>query len=437
MRPLTARQITGLKIGIILFIVLAIWANLASYYIRKTPGLYYQMDGAGQVEYTQLIAKEHALPAPHRGWQTYHPPLYYLINQTAHPFAQGHIQIVRSYSVVYGAIVILLLLSLLLFVGVSPFLAAAALLFFITTPSFVEVFTAYNNDSLAMLFAVISVFALYKYWRSPKFGWFILLFLATTLGAYSKYTAIYASIALLALLGIGFFAQQLSRRTLLLAGGAILIGIATLFPWLQFHNKAYTGQYLPQNVAGSNLGAVMESTRMSNNGGVLRFIFTPPGLTTGEWGTPFAISQYRNPDSRYAWMKKNLTSSMLATSSYGEWEYSTVGEDSPFQTYAWLVLWGQLVTLYILIRGYHKKMLPWLVLVGLGVLTHVAHLTIVHQFLNDANYRYYLWVSIPYFVALGLALQKFEKSRKRDLVLLAILIAFIYAHLGFFYYFNP
>lgn len=80
-----------------------VWLLVGAFYIVRTDGRL-QHDLRGHVEYTQRIYRDKALPSPYQGWQTYHPPLYYLVNQFAFPGDRRHMGIVRFMSVLYGGI---------------------------------------------------------------------------------------------------------------------------------------------------------------------------------------------------------------------------------------------------------------------------------------------------------------------------------------------
>jgi hypothetical protein len=169
--------------------------------------------------------------------------------------------------------------------------------------------------------------------------------------------------------------------------------------------------------------------------GRLRFFLAPPGIRSGEWNTPYAAEV--DGRGRWIWVKKNLFSSVLVTTAMGEFEFATVPPTSPFHTFAWLVIGGQLVSLAIIIAYPTRKMLLPLVVCLAAFITHVLHLSFVHPFMNSANYRYYTWISLPYMLLLALALQQAaKKSGGRRWLPYAGLLSGIGGHVGFFWYFT-
>ena len=67
---------------IFLVILLSTWALISLNFIFTLPQLdFFTHDFEGHVHYTKLIYELKKLPHPNQGWQTYQPPLYYIINQ--------------------------------------------------------------------------------------------------------------------------------------------------------------------------------------------------------------------------------------------------------------------------------------------------------------------------------------------------------------------
>ena len=134
------------------------------------------------------------MPKPYEGWQTYHPPLYYLINHFLAPSIitdkEKHVSFVRFLSVLYGAVSIYAIGWLLLQIGIEKYPLFLSLLFIITQPKFVMLFSTYNNDSLLTMFSFIVIALCYKLYFNWSKKWAIVLLLASTAALYTKYSAI-------------------------------------------------------------------------------------------------------------------------------------------------------------------------------------------------------------------------------------------------------
>src|SRR3989338_11163834 len=136
----------------LLEIVIAVWLIIASLYLIHTPLDHRNHDYGHHLFYTEIISKEHSFLKPYDGTETYQPPLYYLVNSFIAPESIksdkiSHSNYVRVLSVVYGSITIFLLFCLLKEAFYNPVFCLFPLLFLITTPKFVFVFSTYNNDS--------------------------------------------------------------------------------------------------------------------------------------------------------------------------------------------------------------------------------------------------------------------------------------------------
>src|SRR3989338_386537 len=183
-------------------IVIAVWIIVAVGYLTHTPIDHRAHDISGHLEYTKIVFSELRLPHPYEGWETFQPPLYYLINSLIappHNILEGlyHIIYVRYLSVFYGLISILVIAWFLMKIDISPFYRMLVLLFIVTTPKFVFMFSSYNNDSLATMLSILIVGLSYKLFSDQSMRYRLLLLLVATLGPYAKYTALLAILSLL------------------------------------------------------------------------------------------------------------------------------------------------------------------------------------------------------------------------------------------------
>jgi hypothetical protein len=421
----------------ITILVLGIFFALGTNYIQRS-GTFNQHDLDGHVEYSVLIAHTHHLPLPHDGWQTYHPPLFYLLTQPFHPLQSDRnhfMDMVRYANLIgFGGLFIICLLGCAAALALSKKLTLLVVLYVCTLPSVVILFTSFNNDAAAIGFTSLVAFASLKYYKSSakkqSFLWLLTVLLAGTLALYTKYTALLGLGALgLFLLGYCIATRSLQRKVLLL--GATYVGaIILLFPWLFFHNKPATGKLFPHNVETPETMAI---TSLHLHVGKVAFILSPPGLQPDSWRTPYAIDNSRAP---LYWSKQTLISSALSTSLYDEWDQQYNTRHSfgfSLQTWSWLGLWAQLAFFLFLFCFRTKLGRIALWLSAAIVATHIYHLAFIQPFMNAANFRYYAWILIPLTVAYVAAMEKIHKNQILITLSLFILIVGVCAHMGFIY----
>lgn len=378
-----------------------VWLLVGAAYIMRTDGRL-QHDLRGHVEYTQRIYRDKALPSPYQGWQTYHPPLYYLVNQLAFPDGRRHIGIVRFMSVLYGGIFgALCLLACRWMVGREG-VGILATSYLMSTPAVIQLFSSYNNDSLTMVLSASFLMLLWSYWRTGRWRYWVLSVVIGTLAVYTKFSAIYLLLSVVIVVGVTVCLRILPFRKAFVIAGAICIPGIILLPWLYFHNYCSTGKLFPHNVEVPT-GRIMVAATMENNGGVVRFLLAPPGISWTRWDSPYAIG--RGKDNGWDWTKKDLGSSTLVTSVLGEFDYSSVARRHPGLTeiFAWLALGLRLgLVVLLVIRWVPRMVLPGAIILT-SFLMHVMHLAFVQPYVNAANFRYYAWVGLPLVVLLCMA----------------------------------
>ena len=378
-----------------------VWLLVGAAYIMRTDGRL-QHDLRGHVEYTQRIYRDKALPSPYQGWQTYHPPVYYLVNQLAFPGGRRHIGIVRFMSVVYGGIFgALCLLACRWMVGRGG-VGILATCYLMSTPAVIQLFSSYNNDGLTMVLSASFLMLLWSYWRTGRWQYWVLSVVIGTLAVYTKFSAIYLVLSVAIVVCVTVCLRILPLRKAFVIAGAICIPGIILLPWLYFHNYCSTGKLFPHNVEVPT-GRIMMAATMENNGGVVRFLLAPPGISWTRWDSPYAIG--RGEGNGWDWTKKDLMSSTLVTSVLGEFDYSSLTKRHPRLTeiFAWLALGFRLGLVGLLVTQW----VPRMVLPGGIILTsflmHIIHLAFVQPYVNAANYRYYAWVGLPLAVLLCIA----------------------------------
>ena len=133
------------------FIAAVVWLSLASMTVLRTLDDDLSHDFSGHVHYTQYIAEHKRIPPPEEYFESYQPPLYYLLNSLVFPTSLHHVRWVRFMSVVSGCIALWLIAWLLDHQGVAVSVQLIVLLFMATTPAYLFLFMGYNNDALSTL----------------------------------------------------------------------------------------------------------------------------------------------------------------------------------------------------------------------------------------------------------------------------------------------
>jgi 4-amino-4-deoxy-L-arabinose transferase-like glycosyltransferase len=144
----------------------------------------------GHVIYSQFIAKEKKLPEPYQSWQAYQPPAYYLINQLFSPLSKYHISKVRICSIFYGLIFLVSCHIIMTHWNISKSIQLFVLIYFMSIPAVVHLFTTYNNDSLAMGLSASIIATCIQYFYKPRFYVLIILFILAAFGIYTKYNLV-------------------------------------------------------------------------------------------------------------------------------------------------------------------------------------------------------------------------------------------------------
>lgn len=194
---------------------------------------------------THWIVVEHRLAGetevPHQ------PPLYYLINSLIardtlfpnhyHENPTLHINIVRALSVVYGGLTLFFLSFFLQQVTKCELDKLLVLLYLCTTPKFVNIFTSYNNDTLAiLLIAVLSMIA-YKLCYKPSRLLEICLFITATASIFTKYTSVLFIIAVITICCKNFLKLKLPTKNELKIVFILIFSLTSLIPWVHYCTK--------------------------------------------------------------------------------------------------------------------------------------------------------------------------------------------------------
>ncbi len=373
-------------------IVLVIWTILAILYFSHTMAGERNHDYNGHLEYTELVTSMQTLPMPHDGWQTYHPPLYYLINRFLAPsiisHRAEHIDYVRILSIVYGFISIWIMGWFFEKINISPFQRFLSLLFICTIPKFMLVFSTYNNDSLVTMLLIASIALSYKLYEEWNKNYAILLLIVSVMALYTKYTAIIGLGILIIMFSWRLITLHLPDKKEMKVLAVLIAGFIAFAPWIYFHNYKSTHQMLPTN-ADHGLGMDLA---VDDDRPVFDVVFRLPinfKRDPHEWDDPWAHG-YSRPETK----KHNYWAFCFITSVFSETVY-----EKPGITTVWLIFWLNLAILILGISRVRKTPLTKIAgsFIGLAYLAHILMLFVKeHSGACGMDYRYIAWIWIAW-----------------------------------------
>jgi len=414
-----------------LIILFSLWLLISVNFLITLPKVnWFAHDMWGHVKYTSLIHTEKKLPSPYQGLQTYQPPLYYLINQLFSPKTPQNVVKVRFFSIVYGLIFLLSCHMVMELWNIPRTIQLLVLIYFMSIPAFVHLFTAYNNDSLAMCLGGAIIATSVQCFFKPKTFLIILLFTLAALAVYTKYNVMIMFVAIGILLSGAFIMRMIPMKKVLLIILPLIIGSLTLIPYLRLHNYAYTGKYLPNNADVWPLSPFWD---IKTHTGYLRFFFKPPALTTGEWTDPYAFDSdfhYELGPPLFYWAKRTYLSSVISTSLFGEYNYSKKVPSA--DKWAWIALWVQVALLVsISYRDKNVRAMSWFLFLSLFLFALFIRFS--NHIFNSVNFRFFAWIYVPLSLLVASQLQKWyeEKSGKYPIYILLITLGTV-AHVLFF-----
>ncbi|MBI1858755.1 MAG: glycosyltransferase family 39 protein, partial [Candidatus Melainabacteria bacterium] len=292
---------------------------VACLYFVRTPYDLRTHDLEEHIEYTQFIVQNKKLPKPYQLWQSYHPPLYYLIASLfGDDLTRGdkaiHVNKSRLISIFFGLWTLFIILSLLRSLNITPPQQLLVALFIATIPKYIFVFSTYNNDSLAMFCSVAIVYYSYSLslnWSKAKS---IILLIATTAALYAKYTSIVCFISVCIVLLRKLFLLQLPTKNGVKTLLVLMISAALFLPYVIIHNYQNTHKLFPTNFDSKRFPT---PTKHLNIKRIMRIPILQSNLH--EWTDPWA-----HPDPSYQHKAKkshDFWGYMLVTSLIGEYNF--------------------------------------------------------------------------------------------------------------------
>lgn len=405
-------------------LLISTWMLLSVSFIVTLPKINrFGYDTWPHIQYSKHIMSAKKLPDPKAGWQTYQPPAYYIINQFFFPLSRHHTLYVQMASAFYGILFLLACHVVMNHWNISRPVQLASLIYFMSMPAFVYLFTAYNNDALAMAVVAVITAAALSCYRRPTSRGAILLFFLSALGMYTKYNVLLGYVAIGAVLAGALLLRRAGIKKALFILLPLFLGCLTLLPYLRFHVFAQTGHYFLSN-------PFMPDWNIRHTIGTLRFFLTPPGITTGEWTYPYAFDgnfHVTLEPVMFYWTKKNFLSSLLSTSLFGEFNYSSKVPSA--DTWAWISLWAHIIVLLnISYAGKKNRVLSGFLLASLA--TFGLFIMFSHYAFNSVNFRLFAWISVPLSALAAAAMQQKLQTRNKvgTVVLAAAFIIGTWAH---------
>ena len=396
---------------------LLIWFFIAGTYLFRTPDHIRTHDFEGHIRYTQIVSQEHRLPRPYEMIEACQPPLYYALNSLLLPGSRFHVKIVRSFSLLYGALALVLMLSLLNDFKIHPALQVLAVGFVASTPKYVMLFTTYNNDALI---AVLSMTTFLVFLRlRQRWTWTKALLLGSlvVLSLYTKHTVFFLLIPLFLILLYDYVGNPLRRRTALRTGLVCALACLSIGPWVFLRSYPQTGQLFPNNF--HTLGSFMRI-----DGSPLR-ILAPP-LTVFEWDDPSVYGRTMTVPSPRA---GNFWAFFFTTSVVGEYIYTV-----PRVSVVWFLLGLHLTVsgaaLWAILTHPEARIPGFAALAGVLLL---ALMTLKAPFSPHMDFRHVAWVSLPFALLLACALQSSLPSPALGRTLVRSMEAGIAVHIFFLF----
>ena len=282
------------------------WLLLGGLHVLRTPLGAFTHDFKDHLLYTRILTEQNRLPLPREGWETYQPPLYYMVNRVVLPAGTHHALIGRFLSVFYGFLFLWIIQALLRRYDMPLSHQALTLSFIASTPAFVFLFTSYNNDALATVCSALAIFwsiRLLDRWNSR---WALYLFFSITAGLYSKLSFLF-TLGSLFFNALIFSVQAVRTKLILL----VVLSPLILLPWLIGHNYRLTQRLLPVPADFP----LYEAIKLPHSW--WQTVLTPPGWTPGEWKDPWAHQW----DALHH-KKNSYLAYLLSTSVFGEFSFT-------------------------------------------------------------------------------------------------------------------
>lgn len=372
------------------------------YYVFITPYWVRGHDTDSHLEYISYIATHLSLPRPDLGWETWQPPLYYILGALWTLF--GDFLGLSEGSIVNGIQIFALILSiaslpLILWIGlrILPVSHRPLLPLFLAVPAFLPSFVFFsgriNNDVLVTFLEILAI-ALFLEWRRKKsLPLWMVTWVTVGLAVLTKNTALLLLPAFLAAL---FLEKPWKERTvwmkkMKLASAALLI-VVLIAGWFTVYRKIEAGS---QNLIIGNHGNLHGGLVLQNT--VPHFLtFSPVGMIRHAYNNPWEDSARR----------QNFWEYLYRSAFFGEFNF---GNDRLYMASSILFFsfFSFLTALFGLFRSFRTadaSRIPMLMLGGALLLGHMIF-RLKFPYSSSQDFRYSLLFIIPfsYWLVLGIA----------------------------------
>lgn len=403
-------QLTNSKV---LKIILIGWIIVVTGYLSHTEVNCRSRDFWGHVDHTEYIVNQHKLPKPHEGWETYQPPLYYLIISFFSPplfdlNKDARMHLGRIVSVTFGLLALWLMIRFLQELNFDPLVQLLVLSFIATTPKFIYIFSTYNNDSLATFLSIAIVIISYKLYHKWSKQLALCLLAATTAALYSKITVVLCIVTIFLICCKDLIKGKLPNKLQLNIVRIFVLSAILLLPWLVLHNYRHTGKFLPTNV-DSAISQKFTFTHFKTLVGIVLRIpqlqHYPKEFTdyTHEWDEPWirpTWGQHFPSTKRYDYLTYTFIISIL-----DEFIHS-----KPHVNVFWTILWAHLIAHLLGLKEVFKTNINKLSAFAI----FSAHLGTIITMLPgmiftsvpNVDYRYIAWTWLPWAILFSSALAK-------------------------------
>lgn len=400
----------------IIEIVLLVWITVAALYVSHVPGDHCTDDLGNHIDYTEIVALQKCFPTPYERFETFQPPLYYLINSLLVPKQiimndrNAHLNFVRIISVFYGAFILLILLWVLNQQKLDQTSKLVLLLFIATTPLFAFLFTTYNNDSLANLCSIGILATSYRLYKNWSTKWALVLLITTTCALYTKYTTMIPIFSVVIICCKNLLKFNFPKSNQLKIILIFLFSFILLLPWLILHNLPLSGKLFPTNYE------ISTPYDWSNFKRYLKIV-SPLAIFSGlehKWETPF--NHYRGDSP--------------ATKKFDYWTYIFIfsvthgaGFKTPDVKVVWIIIIFHLLMYLIALSQIFKnnlnKAAGWCILCA--HLATIANFVLYHAHFPfetyaatnpTITYRYIVWERIAWIILYASAFSTFQPDLK-------------------------
>jgi len=356
-------------------------------YVLNTSHTERAHDVGGHLEYIRYIASHLALPPLKEGWETFHPPLYYMASAVWYRLGMmlGRAESLLLRDLQWGSLLASIAVALIgIWIGWLLFpehkQRSSAVIFgsvVAVFPGLIYFAARINNDVFVHIWLFLAMALTLFWWKNSKIRWWYLAILVTGLGMLSKGNAL---LFVPVLFGTLIFKSRLRwrRKLLHIIGGVLLLGIVT--SWFFGLRLAQGQSHIVENVSSLNSRLAVESTAE------LFTEFNPLRMLIHPYNDPWHDEGGRQHFFEY----------LFRSAFFGEFDF---GESlRPLSTFllllALILCIPMIVGFWIAVRRHMRASSPlWLTLICFTS-GHIA-LRIISPYSPSQDFRYSFLLLVP------------------------------------------